>query len=81
MKSDGSIWFSDPPFGIGGRGSYEYSTYLGSTGTYIPTALVVAADGAVYVTGYGSIGLPVTENAVQGGFAGSLSDGFIAVFK
>ena len=66
--------------GIGGRGAYEYSTYLGSTGTYIPTALVVAGDGTVYLTGYGSIGLPATENAVQGGFAGT-SDGFIAVFK
>jgi len=67
--------------GIGGPGSYAYSTYLGATGTYIPTALVVSSDGTVYVTGYGSIGLPATDNAVQGGFAGSTSDGFIAVLK
>jgi hypothetical protein len=66
--------------GIGGRGAYEFSTYLGATGTYIPTALVLGADGTVYVTGYGGIGLPATDNAVQGGFAGT-TDGFIAVLK
>jgi hypothetical protein len=66
--------------GIGGRGALEFSTYLGSNGTYVPTALVVGSDGAVYVAGYGSIGLPATLDAVQGGFAG-ISDGFIAILK
>ncbi len=66
--------------GIGGKGALEYSTYLGDTATYIPTALVLAPDGTVYMTGYGGIGLPATDNAVQGGFAGS-TDGFILVLK
>jgi hypothetical protein len=66
--------------GIGGKGAFEFSTYLGSAGTYVPTALTIAADGAIYVTGYGTIGLPATGNAVQGGFAG-ITDGFIAVLK
>ena len=66
--------------GIGGKGALEFSTFLGSTATYVPTALTVGADGAVYVTGFGGIGLPATEGAVQGGFAG-ITDGFIAVFK
>jgi hypothetical protein len=66
--------------GVIGRGALNYSTYLGGSGTYVPTALALGADGSVYVTGYGNSGLPMTENANQGP-AGGVSDGFIAVLK
>jgi hypothetical protein len=66
--------------GIGGRGALEFSTFLGYTGTYVPTALAVDSTGGVYVAGYGGIGLSATADAVQGGFAG-ITDGFIAVLK
>lgn len=65
--------------GIVGKGALNFSTFLGGSGTYVPTALTIGADGAVYVTGYGNSGLPMTDNAQQGP-AGS-TDGFIAVMK
>ena len=65
--------------GIIGRGALNYSTFLGGTGTYVPTGLTVGGDGSVYVVGYGGSGLPMTDNANQGP-AGS-TDGFIAVLK
>jgi hypothetical protein len=66
--------------GIIGRGALNYSTYLGGSGTYVPTGLTVGADGSVYVVGYGGSGLPMTDNANQGP-AGGGSDGFIAILK
>jgi hypothetical protein len=65
--------------GIIGRGALNYSTYLGGTGTYVPTGLTVGGDGSVYVVGYANSGLPMTDNANQGP-AGS-TDGFIAILK
>jgi len=65
--------------GVIGRGALNYSTYLGGTGTYVPTGLSVGSDGSVYVVGYANSGLPMTDNANQGP-AGS-TDGFIAILK
>jgi hypothetical protein len=67
--------------GIGGKGALNFSTYMGSTGTYVPTGLALAGDGTIYVVGYGGIGLPSSANAQQGGFASGATDGFILVMK
>jgi hypothetical protein len=63
--------------GTPGRAGLVYCTYGGATGTYVPTSLVLGADGSAYVGGYGNVGLPITVN----GYAGGLTDGFILVTK
>jgi hypothetical protein len=65
--------------GIGGRGAYEFSTYIGQTGTYVPAGVAVGADGRIFVTGRGNLGLPSSQSALQGGYAGGTSDGFVIV--
>jgi hypothetical protein len=63
--------------GVAGAGAVQYSTYLGLSSIYVPTALAVGPDGTAYVVGYAQIGLPSTYNALQGGgFAGAV-DGFL----
>jgi hypothetical protein len=37
-----------------------YCTYLGATGTYVGSTLVLGPDGSIYVGGYGNIGMPIT---------------------
>ena len=63
--------------GTPGRAGLVYCTYGGATGTYVPTSLVLGAEGSVYVGGYGNVGLPITVN----GYAGGITDGFILVTK
>jgi hypothetical protein len=65
--------------GVGGRPSLALSTYLGATGTSVPSSLAIGADGTMYVAGRSGIGLPSSSNAQQGGYAGGLTDGFLAV--
>ncbi len=65
--------------GIAGPGAIQFSTYIGATGTYLPAGLTLGPDGTMYLTGYGNIGLPSSANAIQGGFAGGGSDGFLLV--
>ncbi len=67
--------------GVAGRGAIAYSTYIGETGQYVPSDVVVGADGTAYVTGYAGIGLPTSGISTQGGFAGGQSDGFLIVVK
>jgi hypothetical protein len=67
--------------GVSGKGALNFSTYMGAAGTYVPTGLALAGDGTVYLVGYGSIGLPSSSNAQQGGFASGATDGFILVMK
>jgi hypothetical protein len=67
--------------GVSGKGALNFSTYMGSSGTYVPTGLALAADGTIYLVGYGSIGLPSSSNAQQGGFGSGATDGFILVMK
>jgi len=64
--------------GVAGRGAIAFSTFVGATGTYVPSGLVVGPDGTVYVVGYGTVGLPSSANAIQGGFAGGV-DGFLLI--
>ncbi|MEO8597243.1 MAG: SBBP repeat-containing protein [Candidatus Solibacter sp.] len=63
--------------GVPGRNGIIYCTYAGATGTYVPSALTLGDDGAVYIAGYGNIGLPITTS----GFAGGLTDAFILATK
>jgi hypothetical protein len=63
--------------GTPGRAGIVYCTYGGATGTYVPSSLVLGADGSVYVAGYGNVGLPITT----AGYAGGITDGFILVTK
>jgi hypothetical protein len=65
--------------GVGGRESLSLSTYLGGTGTSVPSSLAIGPDGTMYVAGRSGIGLPSSANAQQGGYAGGLTDGFLAV--
>jgi hypothetical protein len=67
--------------GVAGRGAIQWSTYLGATATYVPSGLTVGANGTVYVTGYGYIGLPTSEISTQGGHGGGQWDGFLVVLQ
>jgi hypothetical protein len=60
--------------GIAGR---AFCTYLGATGTYVGSALVLGPDGSIYVGGYGNIGMPITG----AGYSGGAADGFLVVLK
>jgi hypothetical protein len=65
--------------GVAGLNSISFSTYVGASGTYVPTGVSLGTDGTVYVAGFGNLGLPSSANAVQGGYAGGVSDGFVMV--
>ena len=65
--------------GTPGRAGLLYCTYLGATGTYVGSAMVIGPDGSIYVGGYGNIGLPSSSNG--NGFGGGTTDGFITVMK
>jgi hypothetical protein len=60
-----------------GAAGIVYCTYLGATGTYVGSALVLGPDGSIYVGGYGNIGMPITG----AGYSGGISDGFLVVLK
>jgi hypothetical protein len=64
---------------VAGTAGLMYTTYLGATNTYVPSGIAVGPDGTAYAVGYGGIGLPTSANASQGGYAGGISDGFLAV--
>ncbi|HEV3199976.1 MAG TPA: SBBP repeat-containing protein, partial [Bryobacteraceae bacterium] len=65
--------------GVAGLAALQYSTYIGLTGIYVSSGLAVGPDGTAYVVGYGSLGLPSTSNALQGGGFGGGTDGFLMV--
>jgi hypothetical protein len=65
--------------GVGGRAAISMSTYLGATGTSVPSSLAIGADGTMYVAGRSGLGLPSSASAQQGGYAGGVSDGFLVV--
>ncbi|HLK70292.1 MAG TPA: SBBP repeat-containing protein [Bryobacteraceae bacterium] len=63
--------------GVPGPAGLQYSTYLGLSSIYVPTAMAVGPDGTAYVVGYAQVGLTSTYNALQpGGYAGA-TDGFL----
>lgn len=61
---------------VSGKQGIKFSSYLGSTGTYVGNAITFGGDGSVYVAGYGQSGLPTWN-----GYAGGSSDGFMIVLK
>jgi len=63
--------------GVSGSGALLFSTYVGATGTYVPTGIAVGPDGAFYVVGYATTGVPITGGAFQAGYGGGGSDGFV----
>ena len=65
--------------GVPGKAAIQFSTYVGDTGIYVPSAVAVGTDGRVYVTGWGGIGLPSSQYGLQGGYAGGNTDGFLFV--
>jgi hypothetical protein len=60
-----------------GHAGLPFSTYIGASGTYVGSVLVLGPDGSIYVGGYGNIGMPITG----AGYAGGASDGFLVVMK
>jgi hypothetical protein len=67
--------------GVGGSAALDFSTFVGATGTYLPTGLSLSGDGSLILVGYGGSGLPLTDNARQGIFFGGSADGFILALK
>jgi hypothetical protein len=68
--------------GKSGSAGRLYCTYLGATGTYVGSALVLGSDGSIYVGGYGNVGMPIDVGTPSGaGFAGGVADGFLVVLK
>jgi Beta-propeller repeat len=68
--------------GTPGSAGLLFSTYLGATGTYVGSALVLGPDGSIYVGGYGNIGMPIDVGSPSGaGNAGGITDGFLVVLK
>ena len=67
---------------VAGLNAIEFSTYTGGSGTYVGTALALGTNGAIYVVGWGGIGLPSSPNAWQSnGYGGGVSDGFVMVIQ
>ena len=60
-----------------GNSGIKFCTYLGVSGTYVGSALLLGSDGSIYVAGYGNVGMPITT----GGYAGGATDGFLLVMK
>jgi hypothetical protein len=58
-------------------GNADFSTYLGGRGMEKDSALVVAPNGAIYVSGATSSEDFPTKNAAQSSFAGGSQDGFL----
>ncbi len=65
--------------GVPGTAALDFSTYIGGANIYVPSSVSVGADGRIYVTGHGGIGLPSSQYAIQGGYAGGNTDGFLFV--
>jgi hypothetical protein len=66
--------------GVAGRSALLFSSFLGATGTSVSTSMAVGADGTMYVGGYSSSGLPITDNHIQA-FGGGVSDGFVFMIQ
>lgn len=61
---------------VAGKAGIKFSSYLGSTGTYVGNAITLGSDGSLYIAGYGQSGLPTWNH-----YAGGSSDGFLVVLK
>ena len=63
--------------GTPGAAGILYCNYMGATGIYVGSTLVLGPDGSIYLGGYGQIGMPITAT----GYSGGVSDGFFVVLK
>ncbi len=63
--------------GVSGAGALLFSTYYGASGTYVPMGIAVGPDGSLYIAGYSTLALPMTDGAFQPAYGGGGSDGFV----
>ena len=69
-----------------GPGSVVYSTYTGQTSINVGYGIAVSPTGSIAVAGQSGAqdqlpSVNVTDNAVQPGFAGGQSDGFVQLLR
>jgi hypothetical protein len=64
-----------------GLSGLQFSTFLGEATINVAFGLTVGPDGAMYMVGYTGGLWPTTGGAVQPGFGGGYSDGFISAIK
>jgi hypothetical protein len=62
--------------GIAGTAGLRFSTYLGNQGIHVAYSFSLGTDGAVYVGGYSTLGLPAAGSNANV-YAGGSSDGFV----
>jgi hypothetical protein len=66
---------------VSGRAALKYSSYFGSTGVHVASALAVGPDGSMYLAGYTTSELQATDTAYQNAFGGGYTDGFVIAVK
>ncbi|HJT88510.1 MAG TPA: SBBP repeat-containing protein [Bryobacteraceae bacterium] len=62
-----------------GAGALQYGTYFGATGVHVGSGIVVTKQGNIYVGG--STTPDFSAPALQGGYNGGASDGFVVALK
>jgi len=75
------LFISEITPGVAGSAGIKFGTYFGVNEIYVGLAFSVGTDGTMYVSGYGSVGLPSSANASQFGYGGGSSDGFLIVLS
>jgi hypothetical protein len=66
---------------VSGFDGFSYVTYFGGSSINSGQTLAVAPDGTLYVGGFTGGSLTTTSSAVQGGFGGGVTDGFLFVLS
>jgi hypothetical protein len=64
---------------VRGLGALQYSTYIGGATVNSGMAIAVDSNFTAYAAGWTGGELPTASNAVQGGYGGGPSDGFLLV--
>jgi hypothetical protein len=64
--------------GVPGIGGLQFSTYLGTAGVHVANGIALASNGAVYVAGFSTLGLPAAgASAIL--YAGGTRDAFFLI--
>ncbi|MGB7763241.1 MAG: SBBP repeat-containing protein [Bryobacteraceae bacterium] len=66
---------------VAGPSGFGYVSYFGGASINSAQALAVALDGTLYVAGFTGGVLTTTSDAVQGGYGGGVTDGFLFVLS
>jgi hypothetical protein len=66
---------------VSGLAALKYSSYFGSTGVHVASALAVGPDGSMYLAGYTTSELQATDSAYQNSYGGGYTDGFVIAVK